>query len=114
MAEQIAARVFPRLDALRGRQQAAIAPNHARVASFMAGEKRLEWVEPENGIIAFPRLKGSGSGDDLARRLKEGHATSVVPGSFFEEPRHFRLGFGAAPEILERGLSAIGRALGEI
>ena len=114
MAEQIAARVFSRLDGLRERQQAAIAPNHARVAAFMAGEARLEWVEPENGIIAFPRIKGPGSGDELARRLREDYATSVVPGSFFEEPRHFRLGFGAAPEILDRGLAAIGRALGEI
>jgi aspartate/methionine/tyrosine aminotransferase len=114
MAEQIAARVFPRLDALRERHQAIIGPNHARVAAFMAGETRLEWVEPDNGIIAFPRIKGPGSGDDLARRLKEGHATSVVPGSFFEAPRHFRLGFGATPEILERGLAALGLALGEL
>lgn len=114
MAEQIAARVFPRLDGLRERNQAVIGPNHARVAAFMAGERRLEWVEPENGIIAFPRLAGPGSGDALARRLKEEYATSVVPGSFFEEPRHFRLGFGAAPEVLERGLTALGRALGEV
>ncbi len=115
MAEQLAARIFPRLDALRERNQALIGPNHARVSAFMAGEPRLEWVEPENGIIAFPRVKDfSGTGDALARILKERYETSVVPGRFFEEPRHFRLGFGPAPEMLERGLKAIGRALGEL
>ena len=114
MAEQIAARIFPRLAALRLRNQAIIGPNHARVAAFMAGEPRLEWVEPYGGIIAFPRLKSSGSGDELARLLKERHQTSVVPGRFFEESRHFRLGFGAPPEILESGLKAVGRALGEL
>jgi len=31
----------------------SIGPNHARVAAFMAGEPRLEWVEPYGGIIAF-------------------------------------------------------------
>jgi aspartate/methionine/tyrosine aminotransferase len=114
MAEQMAARIFPRLDALRTRSQALIGPNHARLSAFMAAEPRLEWVEPENGIIAFPRVKAfSGSGDALARILKERHETSVVPGRFFEEPGHFRIGFGAAPEILGRGLTAIGRALGE-
>jgi aspartate/methionine/tyrosine aminotransferase len=114
MAEQLAARIFPRLDDLRRRNQAVIGPNHARVAAFMAAEPRLEWIEPENGIIAFPRINGPGSGDELARLLKERHETSVVPGRFFEEPRHFRMGFGAAPEVLERGLKAIGRALGEL
>jgi aspartate/methionine/tyrosine aminotransferase len=112
LAEQIAAAVFPRLDGLREKRQEAIRPNHARVAEFMAGEPRLEWVEPKDGLIAFPRLRcGLGTGDELARRLREEYRTSVVPGGFFGAPRHFRLGFGATPDVLEKGLTALGRAL---
>jgi aspartate/methionine/tyrosine aminotransferase len=111
MAEQMSALVFPKLAALRERNRPGIDANHRRVAAFMEGETRLEWIEPENGLIAFPRLKNGGSGDELARLLKEKYETSVVPGRFFENPGHFRLGFGAPAEALERGLAAISRAL---
>lgn len=48
------------------------------------------------------------------RFRQEGYETSVVPGRFFEDPRHFRLGFGAPPDVVERGLQAIGRTLDEL
>jgi len=44
-------------------------------------------------------------------RLLSDHDTSVVPGSFFEAPAHFRIAFGGRPETVAGGLARIGRAL---
>jgi aspartate/methionine/tyrosine aminotransferase len=41
------------------------------------------------------------------------HGTAVVPGAFFEAPRHLRVAFGCAPDTLEAGLDALGRVLRE-
>jgi aspartate/methionine/tyrosine aminotransferase len=63
-------------------------------------------------MIAFPRLL-RGDVDDLCRRLRENHETTVVPGRFFEAPRHFRLALGCPPETLAGGLERLARALDE-
>lgn len=63
----------------------------------------LDVVRPEYGTIVFPKLK-HGNTDLLIRTLREKYETTVVPGSFFEMPEHFRLGIGAATEEVQRGL----------
>jgi hypothetical protein len=45
--------------------------------------------------------------------LRENYETSVVPGKFFEMPRHFRLGIGGETEELRAGLERLGAALDE-
>jgi aspartate/methionine/tyrosine aminotransferase len=45
--------------------------------------------------------------------LKE-RKTAIVPGSFFEAPAHFRLGFGGETSTVERGLERLGAALDEL
>jgi hypothetical protein len=37
--------------------------------------------------------------------------TSIVPGAFFEAPRHFRLGFAVMPEDVARGLEHLSDGL---
>jgi aspartate/methionine/tyrosine aminotransferase len=61
-------------------------------------------------MIAFPRLL-RGEVDNLCRRLRERHETTVVPGSFFGAPSHFRLALGCPPATLEGGLERLARAL---
>jgi aspartate/methionine/tyrosine aminotransferase len=63
----------------------------------------LDVVRPPYGTIVFPRIK-SGSTDEFLRVLREDYKTSVVPGSFFEMPDHFRLGIGCSTEDLRQGL----------
>jgi len=46
--------------------------------------------------------------------LREKYETTVVPGSFFERPEHFRLGIAGETDVLEAGLERLGRALDEI
>jgi aspartate/methionine/tyrosine aminotransferase len=113
IAEQIAARLFPHLDALRERRRSLQEGNLRTLAAFIAAEPRLDWVPPAGGIVGFPCVDAPGGGDALAVRLAEHYGTAVVPGGFFGAPEHFRLGFGLAPDALDRGLAAIRAALHE-
>lgn len=114
-AEQISARVFPLLDGIKEKRRAEWERRRRETAAFIADERRLAWVEPSAGIVGFPRVLGpAGSGDALARALKERFETSIVPGIFFEDPRCVRLGYGVEPSVLGEGLAAIRGALDEL
>jgi len=43
--------------------------------------------------------------------LHEKYETTVVPGSFFEMPRHFRIGIGGDTPTLRAGLERLSAAL---
>src|SRR5256884_9435335 len=43
--------------------------------------------------------------------LREKYETTVVPGSMFEMPRHFRIGIGGDTATLAGGLERVGAAL---
>jgi len=110
-SEQLSARIFPLLDGLKVKSRVWTDRNKTIVREFIEGEPRLQWAEPDGGIVAFPRVvdrNGEGTGGDrLARALRETLDTSIVPGGFFEDPRHFRLGFGLPASDLGRGLENI-------
>jgi len=109
--EQVSALAFSRLDSLRAQSRPLIEGNFGLVRDFVDAEKKLSWIEPDAGIVGFPRLEAGLDGTRLARILREGYDTSIVPGHFFEEPQHFRLGFGVPAEELKQGLENIRRAL---
>jgi aspartate/methionine/tyrosine aminotransferase len=46
--------------------------------------------------------------------LREKYETSIVPGSFFEMPEHFRIGIAGDSEVLESGLERLAAALDEL
>jgi aspartate/methionine/tyrosine aminotransferase len=109
-AERLSALAFARLDTLAARARAIIETNSRRVAAFFAGRSDLECV-PSSATIAFPRFRDGRSADSFVERLMREHGVAVVPGSFFEAPAHFRVSYGGATEMLERGLDAISRCL---
>lgn len=80
---------------------------------FLDSRDDLEVVRPEVGSIMFPRVKQSSS-LPLCDLLREKYETSVVPGSFFEMPAHFRLGMGGDSESFVEGLDRLGQALDEL
>lgn len=114
LSEQISARVFPVLDRFRDRHRRLIDQNRAAVREFIRDEKRLSWVEPAGGIVCFPHLEIPAESRRLAALLQERYEISVVPGDFFEEPHHFRLGYHLDPELLIQGLTGIRRGLDEV
>lgn len=111
IGEQISAKIFDKIDSIREKNKETLERNISMIASFITGEEKLSWVEPAGGVVCFPKVEAGLSGDELASLLLERHDTSVVPGSFFEDPQHFRIGFGVRPDTLARGLENIKKVL---
>jgi aspartate/methionine/tyrosine aminotransferase len=112
--ERMALAAFRRQREIDRRAHGLLDPNLARVRAFAARETRLKMFVPEGGNVAFPRLPASVDGDRLARHLVDRYSTLVVPGRFFESPRHIRISFGCGPAKLARGLANISRALDDL
>ena len=111
IGEAIAHRMFDRLDTIKKNNRERIEKNKTLIKGMIDQEEGLSWVEPAGGVVCFPRIESGLTGDDLAGHLQESYGTAVVPGSFFEQPRHFRLGFGGDTQVLEAGLRNIRKAL---
>ena len=64
--------------------------------------------------MGFPKIHQLNDTRDFCEGLARRYETLVVPGHFFAEPAHIRLGFGAPVDELEAGLEQLGRALDEL
>jgi aspartate/methionine/tyrosine aminotransferase len=87
--------------------------NREILNEFLDAREDLEVVRPEFGTVMFPRVR-QGTSERLCQLLREKYETSVVPGSFFEMPDHFRLGIAGDTETLRIGLEGLGKALDEV
>lgn len=112
--ERLALAAFRHLTSIGRRARAILRPNLATLSAFFAREPRLRGYVPEAGNVCFPRLPGRLDGDRFAAHLLKRYGTLVVPGRFFESPRHVRLSFGCEPRRLARGLAAISHALDDL
>jgi aspartate/methionine/tyrosine aminotransferase len=112
--ERMQVAAFGRLPALRARAHALLDPNLERLRDYFVAERRLTVHLPPGGNVAFPRLPASVSSDRLADLLRERYSTLVVPGRFFEMPRHIRISFGMRSDVFARGLRNLSRALDEL
>lgn len=109
--ERMALAAFRRQRAIDRRAHGILDPNLEIVRRFLAQEARLRAHVPEGGNVVFPQLPRGVDADRFADRLRTRHGTLVVPGRFFEAPRHIRLSFGCAAARLRRGLANISREL---
>ncbi|MBS1787794.1 MAG: aminotransferase class I/II-fold pyridoxal phosphate-dependent enzyme [Acidobacteria bacterium] len=110
-SDTLAVAAFRQLDRLAARTRAMIEPNIKLVHSFLHDhEDLLECVVPRRSMIVFPRLKHHADAEPLHDQLRQ-LETSIVPGKFFEAPRHFRLGFAVKPEDVEIGLQNLSKVL---
>ena len=109
--ERMALAAFRHHRSIDARAHRILDGNLERVRRFLERETRLTALVPEGGNVVFPRLPAPLDGDRVARHLLERHSTIVVPGRFFEAPRHIRVSFGCRPALLERGLANISSAL---
>ena len=103
-----------RLPSIRHRVHLTLDRNLERVAEYFEREERLRVWVPEGGNVAFPRLPRSVDAHAFANRLLDRYSTVVVPGHFFESPRHFRISYGCRPALLDLGLRSISRALDDL
>jgi aspartate/methionine/tyrosine aminotransferase len=109
--ETLGAAAFRQLPRLAERSRAVLEPNLRQVHAFLAGH--AEWLDctvPPRSMTVFPRLRREEDSDALHDWLR-GRETSIVPGRFFEAPRHFRLGFAVRPEDVAEGLRHLSEGL---
>ena len=114
ISEQLALEILLKKDDLMENSRQQISKNLKILTSWMERQNALEWVAPQAGVVAFPRLKRGDSADWLCTRLIEDHATFTVPGSCFEMDSHLRLGYGGSTAQLERGLANLELTIDEM
>jgi aspartate/methionine/tyrosine aminotransferase len=114
VSDRLSVLAFERMDRIAARAQKLLETNRALVREFLSTRRQtLECFFPEHGTTLFPHLK-RGDGDQLFALLKQKYETSIIPGSFFEAPQHFRIGLGGDTEMLREGLRRLGSALDEM
>ncbi len=110
-AELLGVVALDNLDRVRDRARRLLETNRMLVNQFLAIHPELDCGPSRCGTTVFPRL-GQGHTSKFVRMLREQFETSVVPGEFFEQPQHFRLGFCGATETVRGGLERLSDALG--
>ena len=109
-AERMSVMAFDRLGQFRERARGLLMTNRAVLDSFLDSRNDLPCFRPPAGSVVFPCLP-DGEPEAFFKLLREKYETSVVPGEFFEMPRHFRLGIGGETAALQAALERLGAAL---
>ncbi len=71
----------------------------------------LEWVEPDGGVVCFPKYRGAISSEELCLELLRSYDVLVTPGCFFNKDGYIRISFGVDTKVLEPALTALGDGL---
>ncbi|HJS23525.1 MAG TPA: aminotransferase class I/II-fold pyridoxal phosphate-dependent enzyme, partial [Pyrinomonadaceae bacterium] len=111
--ERLSVVAMQQLAEIGARAQRLLDRNRKLLNEFLDTREDLEVVRPQFGTVMFPRVR-HGTSEQLCRLLREKYDTSIVPGSFFEMPAHFRVGITGDTEMLEEGLRRLAQALDEI
>ncbi len=96
--EQLAALALEHSMAIYARARHVAHENLALLDRLFAQyDSFLQWVRPQGGMTAFPRLADGADSREFCRRLAT-RGVLIVPGDCFGQPSHFRLGFAASGE----------------
>jgi aspartate/methionine/tyrosine aminotransferase len=111
-AERLSVIAFKNFDRIRASARALLDTNRPILNGFLATRPDLEVQPMKFGTTVFPRLL-SGPADSFCELFRSRYDGTVVPGSFFEMPEHFRIGIGGETERLIESLDRLGAALDE-
>jgi len=111
--ERLSVVAMQQLSEIGGHAKQLLERNRRILNEFLDARGDLEVVRPEFGTVMFPRVR-QGTSERLCQLLREKYETSVVPGSFFEMPAHFRVGIAGDTDVLKSGLERLGLALDEL
>ena len=111
-AECMAVVALDHLEQIRDRARMLLNTNRGLVNQFLQSHPEVVCPPSQFGTTIFPRLR-KGSTEKFVNLLRERFETSVVPGEFFEQPQHFRLGLCGATDTLRAGLERMDGALEE-
>ncbi len=102
---------FDHAEELRRRGLEISAAGRAVLSAWMGERTDMSWVAPAGGLCSFPRLPEGLTGTLVSETLHRDEDTLVVPGRFFEDDRHVRIGVAAGPDAVREGLTRLGRTL---
>lgn len=95
--------------------QKNVAQHFSILKEWIKNEKRMEWVEPQGGVVCFPRIKEKANIDveRFYSTLNTELSTYVGPGHWFGMDKHYmRIGYGwPNADDLKQGLANISKAL---
>ena len=111
VVERLALTAFQNIDRLRQRANQILSENLRALRSMAENHPKLEWLEPNAGTTAFPRVKGVEDTSAFVEKLIRDHDTVVVPGHFFQEPKNIRVSFGGKPDMVRQALKRLDAAL---
>ena len=111
-AERLSVIVFQNFQKIRAWARALVDRNRILLNQFLATRSDLDVRPLQFGTVVFPRLL-TGPADKFAQMFREKYEGTVVPGSFFEMPEHFRMGIGAETDAVAASLERLGAALNE-
>jgi aspartate/methionine/tyrosine aminotransferase len=104
---------FERIGGLEARRERLQAGKRAKVDAFLEGHRGvLSWEPPHPGSLFG--LVHDARGRDLRPLLEAGareHGVLAAPGSFFDAPSAFRLGWSLPAELLDEALARLALAL---
>jgi aspartate/methionine/tyrosine aminotransferase len=109
-AERLGVIALDNLDRIRNRAHTLLEINRSLINAFLADHPELDCEPSRFGTTVFPRLKAGGVAD-FVTLLRDRFETSVVPGNFFEQPQHFRIGFCGTTETVSGGIERMSDAL---
>jgi aspartate/methionine/tyrosine aminotransferase len=112
-AERLSVIALKHLPWIAARYETALEANRAILGDFLRLQASLRVTAQPHGTVLFPRLD-RGEVDSLCQLLREKYETSIVPGSFFEAPKHFRMFLGAERSEFMEALDRLSAALDEI
>lgn len=112
-AERLSVIALKHLPWIAARYESLLETNREMVSGFFAPRPDLRIAPQPRGTVLFPRVI-NGNVDSLCQLLREKYETSIVPGSFFEAPGHFRMFLGLETAEFKEALDRLAAALDEM
>jgi aspartate/methionine/tyrosine aminotransferase len=114
-AELMTARLLKNArDAAITRFQSLTRSNRAVVKEWIQNQELLRWVEPDGGLVCFPKYSLAVPSVDLCTYLFDTHKILVNPGTYFDAEGFIRLSYGIETDVLKEGLDAFAAGLNDI
>ncbi len=113
LLEGIASFIIRRLDEYLDRSAKLLSHNRRLLFQHLSPLIRdgvLSGGVPQYGSMYFPGLSNVSDTQTFAEKLAEKYRVYVVPGRFFGEPGHVRMGLGGESERLRKGLERFAEA----
>jgi aspartate/methionine/tyrosine aminotransferase len=111
--ERLSVHAIRKLPKFGARAKSILETNRMVLADFLDSREELSAVRTDQGTTCFPLLQ-KGRVNALSELLHAKYDTAVVPGSFFESPRHIRIGMCAETALFAEGVKRLGKALDEL